>query len=479
MNQKINIGDKVSVRRRARVFILFFLSLIIFPFTSPVVKASNSNLHDAQAVVYLEVPESISDFVRLEFSGAKMFGQSAEFPLELRYFSISSDEFAGRQILLGEVSLPSGDYRHLKLFLKSIVITIDGEKSEVGIDSSGVDIRLNLHIDHNSAEAIFIVWNPGEDRPVGAHYRPMFHLRVPAIPPVGSMAFITNEKSGNISLVDRFSYRVVDVLKADSGPRGMAYSRLTQQLYVANSGSDNISVIDISNRQVLRNIELPFGDRPSRLALSPGEDNLYVLNEGSNSLSVIDTRTYQEINRVSLGFSPIGLGADKLSGYVYIGNSLSNNITVYEPARQEIASEMSISGSPREVLIDERNRMLYFSYERQRTLSGIDLTTGNFTVNMNLCSPVTGLAFNRSSRLLYVSLGECSEIGILKPENELNLGRIALPSSPGLLTIDPEARQLMAVLPDSNCVAAVNIINKRLDALIEVGDQPYQVLVAE
>lgn len=60
-------------------------------------------------------------------------------------------------------------------------------------------------------------------------------------------------------------------------------------LYVANAGSDDVSVIDLATRRGVANIAV--GSNPRGIALSPDEATVYVNNVLSGTLSVIDTAT--------------------------------------------------------------------------------------------------------------------------------------------------------------------------------------------
>ena len=101
------------------------------------------------------------------------------------------------------------------------------------------------------------------------------------------------------------------------------------RLYVANTGSNSVSVIDTTtyklidtNPSLSGTQSISVGSSPSALALGPG-GRLYVANTGSNTVSVIDTTTGTDTlidanpklkgtQSISVGTSPsaLALGAD-------------------------------------------------------------------------------------------------------------------------------------------------------------------------
>lgn len=69
-----------------------------------------------------------------------------------------------------------------------------------------------------------------------------------------------------------------------------------ESLWVVNSGSNDISVIDLSDNRSIAHIEV--GDNPRGLALSPDEATVYVNNNLSGTVSVIDTTSRQVTDEI-------------------------------------------------------------------------------------------------------------------------------------------------------------------------------------
>ena len=57
-------------------------------------------------------------------------------------------------------------------------------------------------------------------------------------------------------------------------------------VYVANSGSDTVSVIDGANNKVVSNI--PTGKSPSAIAVNPKTNRIYTANSGNATVTAID-----------------------------------------------------------------------------------------------------------------------------------------------------------------------------------------------
>ncbi|WP_236594763.1 YncE family protein [Saccharothrix sp. 6-C] len=68
------------------------------------------------------------------------------------------------------------------------------------------------------------------------------------------------------------------------------------QVFVANSGSDNVTVYDTRLGKVTATVGV--GDYPTGVGAHPAGHRVYVTNESSNTVSVIDTRTLSVVATV-------------------------------------------------------------------------------------------------------------------------------------------------------------------------------------
>lgn len=111
-------------------------------------------------------------------------------------------------------------------------------------------------------------------------------------------------------------------------PRGLVVSPDGSVLYVANSGSDSVSVIDTNPASGTYNTVLatiPVGDYPIGLALSPDGSRLYVGNAGSDNVSIINTGTRTVIASVRVEDYPMGVALSPGGDLLYVTNLYSSN----------------------------------------------------------------------------------------------------------------------------------------------------------
>jgi len=182
-------------------------------------------------------------------------------------------------------------------------------------------------------------------------------------------------------------------------PEGVAVTPDGAFVYVANQGSDNVSVIDTStnievdvdgdpNNGITR---IPVGDVPLGTAVTPDGAFVYVANVNSDNVSVIDTSTNTVTDTVAVGDAPVAFGK-------FIGPAATpacvgtGSFTIKGKVTNSIAgATMTLSGPDdcaSTVTTDKRGR-----YEFP-TLAG-----GTYTVTPSK----TGCTFKPTSRTVTVS----------------------------------------------------------------------------
>jgi YVTN family beta-propeller protein len=110
--------------------------------------------------------------------------------------------------------------------------------------------------------------------------------------------------------------------------------------YVTNGGSNTVTVIDVVNVRLDR--EIAVGQNPVAVAASPARNEIYVLNSGAatgqGSVSVINAENNTVAATIPVRRQPVSIEVDPTGALAYVANSGSNTISVLDlAARREIA----------------------------------------------------------------------------------------------------------------------------------------------
>ncbi|OUW79313.1 MAG: hypothetical protein CBD74_10160 [Saprospirales bacterium TMED214] len=158
---------------------------------------------------------------------------------------------------------------------------------------------------------------------------------------------------------------------------------LGRLVFVVNTPSDTVDVIDADTRKVTKRINV--GIDPVSLAVRPDGKELWVSNHVSDSVSVIDTDdssptylhvvgTVQDFNpetRATHFDEPVGI-AFASNEKAYVALSSENQIAIVDVADREVTGHLNITAQdPRQIIV--RNGLLYvipFESNNKTQLSG-------------------------------------------------------------------------------------------------------------
>src|SRR6202047_4095839 len=99
-------------------------------------------------------------------------------------------------------------------------------------------------------------------------------------------AYVSNEKSNTISVVDIDKLTVVRTIKVGQRPRGIELTKDGKFVLVAVGDDDRIEVVDVKSGEVVA--ILPSGPDPELFTQDAAGKILYVANENNNTVTIID-----------------------------------------------------------------------------------------------------------------------------------------------------------------------------------------------
>jgi len=147
--------------------------------------------------------------------------------------------------------------------------------------------------------------------------------------------------------------------------------------YVANSGTDNVSVIDIATNTIVATI--PVGDVPVDIAVSPDGSTLVVVNATDQTLSYVDVAS----NTVTLTTSPLGsIPSDATfnaaGDRIYVSRLAGNSVDVFDLSGNLLTS-ISVPGGPTDISFRPSTSDLYVLLGSQGEATIVDGSTNTLT----------------------------------------------------------------------------------------------------
>jgi YVTN family beta-propeller protein len=164
-----------------------------------------------------------------------------------------------------------------------------------------------------------------------------------AVSPDGSTLYVANSGSGNVSVINLDTMRVARAIPTGSFPSGVAITPDGRTAYVTNEQS-GVTVVNPAAGSVEARLTAPS---PFGLAMSPDGSRAYIADLGPGNVTVIDTRARQVSATVAIG--PPGtdpFSAQATNDAIYVVDQGANTLSVVDPDTLNVVATLSTGNSP-------------------------------------------------------------------------------------------------------------------------------------
>jgi YVTN family beta-propeller protein/autotransporter-associated beta strand protein len=278
---------------------------------------------------------------------------------------------------------------------------------------------------------------------------------------------------------------IIVLFAADAG-----HAQTGPLLYVPNSGSNNVTVIDTSSNTALAST-IAVGSAPPNTIVRGDQSAAYVTNFLSNTVSVINTATNTVVG------SPIGVGAFPDFGAIspnrqvlYVANRTANNlvspasVSVINTATNTVTTSITIQSFPGQMAITNDGTKLYVANTNSNSVSVINTATNTVTATIAGLTNAFGTAVSPDGTRLYVGSAISSfgagtaSVYVVDTSTNLIVATVPVGTNPEQLAIAPDGSKVYVVNANSNTVSVISTASNTVVATITVGNSPFGAAVS-
>jgi PQQ-dependent catabolism-associated beta-propeller protein len=316
--------------------------------------------------------------------------------------------------------------------------------------------------------------------------------------PSGELAYVTNEDSQNLSVIDTRTDSLIATIPVGTRPRGVKVSPDGRLVYVALSGSpkcppsmpdeeceklkadkskDGIAEVDVVGRRVRR--ILPGGSDPEQFDISHDGSRLYISNEDAGTASLVDLKSGTIDTTVRVGAEPEGVRISPDGKLVYVTAESDTSIRVLDAATGGIKARIKVDRRPRDVAFTPDGKRAYATAEVGGTVSVIDVATNKVVATIPLpkdAKPI-GVRVSPEGKLVYVATGRGGTVILIDPATNKIVGSVKVGQRPWGIALSSDGAKLYTANGPSNDVSVVDTKKSRVIKTIPVGKIPWGVAI--
>jgi YVTN family beta-propeller protein len=432
--------------------------------------------NEGQVFVYLQSlsPEADRLTFRLEAMTAVQ-GDGTTVPVPLHITEIRCKELR-RDRLLASGELPPGQYLGFSFRVAGAILKGEEGDAVLPLADEKPMTSMPFAIARKKALVVSLKFRYRESLPDGIRFAPSFAADVPEKIATGRIGLATSRRTNTVTVFDKVTGKVVSVIPTGAAPAGMVLNPLSNKAYVAISGEDAVEAIDLLGEDVITHGQLVIGDRPEELAITPDRKTLLTANTGSNTVSIVDVTTLVVTRRIQVGNGPQSILLDRAGRRAYVFNTLSSTISILDIGTGGVVATVATEAGPVRGEFNRGGNRLYVLHKNSPYLGVFDPTTLSFVRRVYVGTGGTALKVDARTDLVYLSRQGTGEVAIYNPFSLLPVGSFRTAGSePSCMAIDGEGNTLVVPLQGTNGVRAIRLIGNETAWEIDVGEDPYWV----
>jgi YVTN family beta-propeller protein len=319
--------------------------------------------------------------------------------------------------------------------------------------------------------------------------------------------FVSNERSGDVTVIDGSDFKVLGTIPVGKRPRGIHAAADGKTVYVALSGTpvaappqldahgnpvfrkddddeaksdksaDAIGVLDVARRKLTGRIL--GGSDPEEFALSKDGKALYVSNEDVKTASVIDIATGKVQHIVLVGQEPEGVATTPDGKHFYVTCEYGGEIYVVDTATFTTVAQFKVEPRPRSAAFMSDGKIGFIPSESTGKLNVIDSV--HFVVLKVIALPEgsrpMGVQLSPDEKSLYVSNGRAGTISVIDTHSYELRDTIKVGTRPWGIAVSPDGKFLYSANGPSNDVSVVDLATDKEVARVMAGTSPWSVTI--
>ncbi len=296
-------------------------------------------------------------------------------------------------------------------------------------------------------------------------------------PAAATTLYITNTKSDSVSIIDTDALEVVGTIPLGKGkPNRIVFHPDGKTAWVVYDRSHDLGVIDAEQRKLVRRVKV--GGNPYNLNFTPDGRHLLVLDWSSDTSSdeviFYDLKAEKVDGRVEVSTWPAHSVFSRDGRLLYVSGETAGDVTVIDvAARKTVERIVHGGGDAMGLALAADGRTLYAAAGENKMLLKIDTATAKVVGEIPLPGVVHEAALTLDGRFLYTTLRKINKVVVVRTADDKIVATIPQKGYPDLVTMEPGGRYALVTNRYADLVSVIDLATHAQVKAIAVGRAPH------
>jgi YVTN family beta-propeller protein len=302
---------------------------------------------------------------------------------------------------------------------------------------------------------------------------PLLAASAASAPP---LAYVANEGSGSLSIIDTTTDKVVGEIPAGQKPRGTVVTRDGLTAYVSDQPNNRLLVIDLAQRRVSGSIGL--GESPEGVGLSPDGRWVVAAVEERHEVVFVDAQARRKAFVVPVkGKNPEHAVFSPDGRLLFVSAEEGDAVDIIDVAARRQVAQVPVGARPRGIGFSPDGRRAYVAAENSSELFIIDVASRSVLKRLPAGTRANGITVHPDGRQVFVSNGGDASVSVLDAQSLEIVATVPVGQRPWNMALTPDGRKLYVACGRSNAVSVIDVQRRERLADIAVGQRPWGVAV--
>ena len=298
-----------------------------------------------------------------------------------------------------------------------------------------------------------------------------------ALPASAATLFITNTKSDSVSVIDTDTLEVVGTIPVGKGkPNRIVFHPDGKTAWVVYDKSHDLGVIDAEGRKLLRRVKI--GGNPYNLAFTPDGRHLLVLywssDTSNDEVIFYDLKAEKIDGRVEVSTWPAHGVFSRDGKLLYVSGETAGDVTVIDVAtRTTVGRIVHGGGDAMGLAVTADGKTLYAAAGENKAILKIDTATNKTVGEIPLPGVVHEATLTLDGKYLYTTLRKINKIVVVRTADDKIVATIPQKGFPDLVTMEPTGRYALVTNRWADLVSVIDLTSHTQVRTIPVGKAPH------
>jgi YVTN family beta-propeller protein len=283
--------------------------------------------------------------------------------------------------------------------------------------------------------------------------------------------YVPNSGSDTVDVIDPKTYEIIRHFRVGDVPHHITPSWNMHRLYVDNTGGDSLTVIDPKSSRPTRKLHVRD---PYNLYFTPDGSKAIVVAERFGALDFRDPHSWRLLKSVPIPASgPDHLDFSRDGRVLLISTEFSGRVYRVNTVKMKVTGHAEVGGLPVDVKLSPDGSVFFVANQGLNGVSVIDSHTLKKRRFIPTGAGAHGLCISRDARRLYVSNRIGGSISVIDVKRRRVVRTWHVGGSPDMMQVSPNGRQLWFSNRLDASVGVVSTRTGRLLHTISVGSNPH------